>query len=143
MYRIFFLFLILQGVVSYAQKSSVHLAGQVRDALSGAPVESVNVLIQGTVRGTATDKDGKFEIDVADLPVTLIFSMIGYETVNHPASNADFIQVSLVEEIILGQAVVVSASRVEENILQSPVSIEKFGLNEIKQLPVATFYDGL
>ncbi len=143
MYRIFFLFLLLQGIASYAQKSSIHLAGQVRDALSGAPVESVNVLIQGTVRGTATDKDGKFEIDVAELPVTLIFSMIGYETVNHAVSNADFIQVSLVEEIILGQAVVVSASRVEENILQSPVSIEKFGLNEIKQLPVATFYDGL
>ena len=67
MYRIFFLFLLLQGIASYAQKSFIHLAGQVRDALSGAPVESVNVLIQGTVRGTATDKDGKFEIDVAEI----------------------------------------------------------------------------
>ena len=141
MYRIFFLFLILHGIVSNAQ--TLQLTGVVRDALSGAPVESVNILLEGTVRGTVTDKDGKFEIDVSALPVTLIFSMVGYESVRHLASAPALIQISLVEEIILGQAVVVSASRIEENILQSPVSIEKFGLNEIKQLPVATFYDGL
>lgn len=43
----------------------------------------------------------------------------------------------------MGQEVVVSASRVEESILQSPVSIEKMDIRTIRDTPAATFYDAL
>ena len=39
--------------------------------------------------------------------------------------------------------VVISASRVEENIMKSPVSIEKMDLKSIRESPSINFYDGL
>ena len=47
------------------------------------------------------------------------------------------------EQTILGQEVVVSASRVEESILKSPVTIEKLDLLTIRQTPAADFFDAL
>ena len=47
------------------------------------------------------------------------------------------------EQLLLGQEVVISASRIEENILRSPVSIEKMNLRDLKQISTANFYDGL
>ena len=49
----------------------------------------------------------------------------------------------MTEQPYLGQEVVVSASRMEENILRSPVSIEKMNLKDIQQISTANFYDGL
>lgn len=49
----------------------------------------------------------------------------------------------MIEKVILGQEVVVSASRVEEGILRSPVTIEKLGLMDLQQMATPNFYDGL
>jgi outer membrane receptor protein involved in Fe transport len=46
-------------------------------------------------------------------------------------------------ESMLGQEIVVSASRMEENIMQSPVTIEKMNTLAIKQAPTADYYDAL
>ena len=57
---------------------------------------------------------------------TLIFSIIGFKSVEVEVfSNKQEIDVVMEEQTIFGNDVVVSASRVEESILQSPVSIEK------------------
>ncbi len=53
------------------------------------------------------------------------------------------LDIRMKEETILGQEIIVSASRVEENILQSSVSVEKLSLKDIRQMPSANFYDGL
>ena len=47
------------------------------------------------------------------------------------------------EQTLLGQEVVVSASRFEESILKSPVTIEKMDLLAIKEVATPDFYDGL
>ncbi|MCB0838256.1 MAG: TonB-dependent receptor plug domain-containing protein, partial [Bacteroidetes bacterium] len=43
----------------------------------------------------------------------------------------------------LGQEIVVAASRIEERILEAPVSIEKMGLVDIRQNPSPDFYTGV
>ena len=47
------------------------------------------------------------------------------------------------EETLMGQEVVVSASRVEESILQSPVSIEKMDVLAIQQTPADNYYKSI
>ncbi|MFM7328421.1 MAG: TonB-dependent receptor [Bacteroidota bacterium] len=144
MYRILFPVLTLLWYSLAAQQPAVVVNGKVRDALTGAGLESVNIIIQGTTQGTATNSSGAYSIQVPSFPVTLVFSMVGYETVNRRVERAGTVaEVLLSENIILGQEVVVSASRAEENIMRSPVTVEKIGLNEIRQMPVANFYDGL
>jgi outer membrane receptor protein involved in Fe transport len=71
--------------------------------------------------------------------------MVGYNSqeVEIDVSQIDGLEVILEENVIVGQEVVVSASRVEESIMQSPVSIEKMDILSIRNAPTASFYDAL
>ena len=52
------------------------VTGTVRDASSALP--GVSVVIKGTTRGTTTNGEGKFQIDVPNDNTTLVFSFVGY-----------------------------------------------------------------
>ncbi|NDB52661.1 MAG: carboxypeptidase-like regulatory domain-containing protein, partial [Chitinophagaceae bacterium] len=62
---------------AYAQQVTVK--GTVRSQASKEVVPAVSVAVKGTSQGTYTNADGQFSISVAKLPVTLIFSSIGYQ----------------------------------------------------------------
>lgn len=139
-----FLFVIFLVVESFAQ-NTIQISGQVVEAKTGDPLIGVNITIKDKLIGTITDTKGSFILSTRTLPpFTLVFSIIGYETyeqvVNGPVSK---MEVKLTEKTFLGQEVVVSASRIEENIITSPVSIEKMGIIDIQQNSSANFYDGL
>jgi outer membrane receptor protein involved in Fe transport len=70
--------------------------------------------------------------------------MVGFTTqeVEITGGMSD-LSVSLSESSIMGQEVVISASRVEESIMQSPVSVEKMDIIAIREVPQASFYDAL
>src|SRR5690606_14866892 len=51
--------------------------------------------------------------------------------------------VVLQEQTVMASEVVVSASRIEENVMQSPVSIEKLNVLGIRESPQPSFYDAL
>jgi iron complex outermembrane receptor protein len=76
--------------------------------------------------------------------LTLVVSSVNYgtrevevTTTSEPVSIALNAQTSLLTEVVT------TASRVPENILRSPVSIEKMNLKMIQENPSLTFYDGL
>ncbi|MFZ8310546.1 hypothetical protein ACO1LC_13910, partial [Staphylococcus aureus] len=75
---------------------------------------------------------------------TLVFSSVGYSskevTINSANQN---VSVELDISFALGQEIVVSASRVPERILESPVSIERISSTAIRQAPAANYYDML
>lgn len=76
----------------WAQESTV--TGTVISAEDGMPIPGVNVLVQGTDRGTTTDFDGQYQIEVSPNE-TLIFSYVGFETQRIPVNNRTQINVSL------------------------------------------------
>src|SRR5690606_15166493 len=93
-----------------------------------------------------TDLKGGFRLHVDQTPpLTLVFSMVGYSTreVEITDSNTANLEIDLNEQTLLGQEVVVSASRVEESILQSPVSIEKMDILSIRNAPADTYYKAI
>ena len=131
---------------------AAHLSGQVTtvkgtiaDKNSGTPLIGVNVAIKDALEGTITGNDGSFEL-TTDLPIPflLVISMIGYESqeieITSPTTNLD---ISLAEQVYLGQEVVVSASRIPESIMKSPVTVEKLSGLDIQQTSTANFFDGL
>ncbi|MEO6284338.1 MAG: TonB-dependent receptor [Dyadobacter sp.] len=72
------------GVIVHAEHRTVTLAdravsGTVGDE-SGSGIPGVNVLEKGTNNGVASDKDGKYSINVRDENSVLVFSFIGYVT---------------------------------------------------------------
>lgn len=58
----------------------VTLKGQVTDAATRKPLPGVAVRIKGTSRGTATDADGNFSLELPGNEATLVFSYIGYQS---------------------------------------------------------------
>lgn len=135
-------FCVFNGKIANAQNNVV--AGQVIDE-NDNPVVGVNILIKGTVTGTISDLDGAFRINFnKSFPVTLLVSSVGFQSqeIEVQQSNEN-LQIMLVEGALLGQEVVVSASRVEESIMKSPVSVEKMNIRDILESPSPNFYDNL
>lgn len=136
------LLLLLNSAV-YAQTT---ISGKVTDAGTGESLAGVNIVVKGKVIGTITNTSGQFSLSVTDAPpFTLVFSFVGYQSQELPITNANStgIEVKLSEQTVLGQEIVVSASRVEESIMRSPVTVEKVDLLAIQQTPAPEFYEAL
>lgn len=98
-----FLLLILPCFV-FAQNT---LSGTVSDE-KGDTVPFANVIEKGTSNGVTTDMEGNFTIEVPNLPVTLVFSSIGYETVEQEVSNTMPINITMPESTEALEEVVIT-----------------------------------
>lgn len=130
---------------AYAFAQETKLGGSIKDKDSQEPVAGANILIKGKVTGTVTDAQGNFQLTTSvQPPFTLIVTYIGYERQEIEVKDADqSISINLTPKAELMSEMVVSASRVEENILLSPVSIEKMDAKLVRETPSMSFYDGL
>lgn len=61
------------------QAQTAEVSGTVVDAATEAPIPGVNVAVEGTTTGTATDAEGQFAIALGDQR-TLVVSFVGYRT---------------------------------------------------------------
>lgn len=133
-------------ISSFAQEGNlIEVSGSVTDQLNKQPLADVSVQVKGTVTGTITNKEGSFKLRTRSrLPFTLTFSSVGFkEQQLEVKSLGANLEIALVTQTILGNEVVVTASRVQESLLKSPVAIEKLSLRAIKESPAPTFYDAL
>ncbi|CAN5474742.1 TonB-dependent receptor [soil metagenome] len=123
------------------------ISGNITDAGNNEPLAGVNIQLKGRLIGTTSNLNGDFELVTREAPpLTLVFSMVGFETREIEITDeagARGLNISLEETTLLGQEVVVSASRVEENIMQSPVSVETMDIRAIRDTPSPNFYDAL
>ncbi len=76
---------------AYAQTGTVK--GVVKDE-TGAPMPGVSILVKGTPRGTTTDGDGKYTLNVESADV-LVFTFIGYATQEIPVGAQSTIDLTL------------------------------------------------
>ena len=135
--------LMVTGILSaFAQTT---LSGTVKDGATGETLAGVNIVVKGRVVGTISDTKGNFSFSTTDAPpFTLTVSFVGYRTKEiEVTASQTTLDITIDEESQLGQEVVVSASRVEENILRSPVTIEKLDVLAIKQSASPDYYDAL
>ncbi len=121
------------------------IKGKITDAETGKPLVGVNITVKDKMIGTSTNNNGIFALQTkTQFPFNIIVSYIGFKTkeIKIKSYSTD-LNIQLSEHPILGQEVVVSASRVEESIMRSPVSIEKLTPLEIEQISAPNFFDGL
>lgn len=135
-------FLLLYSLSAFSQPS-VTITGVVTNSGSNERVPAVSVTIKGSASGTFTDDKGNFKFTSSQsLPLTLVFSSIGFELQEVPVSDVSQpLHISLKPVSLLGTEVVVAASRVPERILESPVSIERVGAAAIRNTSATDYYD--
>ncbi|MDB9874221.1 TonB-dependent receptor, partial [Flavobacteriaceae bacterium] len=133
-------FVLLFSVASFAQTT---VKGTVNDA-SGLPLPGANIIVVGTSTGVVTDFDGNFTLTVSqNPPFSIQVSSVGFETLSQEITkNNETLAITLEEGSFLDE-VIVSASRTPERIFESPVTVERFGIKDIKTSASADFYGGL
>jgi outer membrane receptor protein involved in Fe transport len=127
--------------ITYAQTS---ITGSVKDS-KNEPIPGANVKVAGDNSSAVTDADGNFSLTTNKKPpFDLEISSIGFgaKKVNVTANNQKVNTVLSDEETKLDE-VVVSASRTPEKVRESPVTIERMTIRDIKKTASPTFYDGL
>ena len=125
--------LLFFNIAVFAQTKTV--SGVVVSATDNMPIPGVNVIVLKTTKGTTTDFDGGFKIDVKSGDV-LQFSYIGYVSKTVVVSNQSTINVALAEDIAaLDDVVVVGYGTLKKSTVTSSISTYK---NEkMDQLPVS------
>jgi outer membrane cobalamin receptor len=140
--RVYLLFLSLFFCsLSFAQNS---ISGSVTDS-NNQPIPGANIKIVGDNAGTVSDFDGSFILKSANKPpFTIEVTSVGYQPQKvNITSNNQKLAIKLKEEETKLNEIVVSASRTPERVLESPVTIERMGIADIKKSASPTFYDGL
>ncbi len=108
-------------------------------------IAAASVTIKDSKGGTTTDSAGRFSLVTSQkFPFRLVISSIGFAPEELEIKNSNSkIAIQLTSQTFLANEVVVTASRVSEKILKSPVSIEKLDIRALKETPAASFYDAL
>ena len=133
------IFMMLFCVFSYAQTT---VTGSITDRNS-QPLSGATVVIVGTSTGVVADFDGNYSITSdMDTPFTIEASSVGFKAMSAEVSSSSTVDFVLEDNTALDE-VVVSASRTPQRIFESPVTIERFGIKDIKTNASADFYDGL
>jgi len=86
--------LLISQLSLFAQQLTV--TGRITDSQTGNVMPGVNILIRGTTTGTISDAGGRYSITVTDPNAILVFSFIGYNTVEQPVSGRNTVDIALV-----------------------------------------------
>ena len=134
---ILFLFLLNSSITLLAQTT---ISGTIRDNKTQQALPNVNITVVGSIQGTVTDYDGKYNLTVKQAPpFTITISYLGFHTEEVVINEDSILDINMIEEAMIGQEIVVSASRLRQRILLSPVTIEKMDARFIQQTASADF----
>jgi len=105
-----------------ANAQQARITGKVTDAGTGEGIPGASVLVKGTSRGMVTDLDGNYSIEASSTDV-LVFSFIGYTTVEEIVGTRTSININLSESIQgLNEVVVVGYGTQEKKEITSAVA---------------------
>lgn len=134
--KYFFVLLFLVSFSGFSQS----ISGVVMDGEFNEPLPFANVLVKGTTKGATTDIDGKFLIKIDPGTYTLVFSFVGYASVEMSdvivKENKDtFIQVTLKPAANQLDAVVIKTTS-KKNSEASILNLQKKSISLVDGLSI-------
>lgn len=132
-----FILAVLCAGITLAQTAT----GRVVDE-NNEPMFGVNVIEKGTTNGVTTDFDGKFSLNLTKENPVIIFRFVGYRDKEVPYSGTAINPKMEVDEIGL-DAVVISASKRKERVLDAPASVSLINAEKIENTAAVSATDNL
>ncbi|MBR5042451.1 MAG: TonB-dependent receptor [Bacteroidales bacterium] len=133
--------LLLMLVSSMAWAQNITVKGKVTDAQTGDAVPSAAVVLSGTANGVVSDFDGNFSI-TAPSDGVLLFSSIGYETVQIPIQGKHIINVELSQSAeFIDETIVVAYGTAKKSSYSGSASMVR--ADELAQKPVSSVEQAL
>ncbi len=106
------------------------IKGRVSDA-SGNPIPYANIQVLNSIIGTATNKDGNFEIQLPASARILKISAIGYATRTHTIGGETNLAIVLIDAAEQLNDVVVTAQKREEKLVEIPISVSSLNAEKV------------
>ncbi len=97
---------------------------------NGEPLAGVNIVEKGTTNGTTTDFDGNYTIDVNE-GGTLVYSYIGFDTVEELVQNRSTINITLSEGVQLDELVLVGSRNPNRTSVNTAVAVDVIDVAEM------------
>ena len=120
----FMVCILLLGTAT-ATLAQTTVQGTVTDAESGEALTGVNIVISGTLEGTTTDLDGRFELTVPSLDETLIVSFIGYQRQSVSIDGRTTLEIRLAPDLIIGDELIITAFGLERETKSMGYAIQQ------------------
>lgn len=114
------------------------IEGRIVSAETSEPLVGANVFIENSTLGSASNSDGRFAISrVPAGSITLVVSLMGYKLQEHEievkSGESVWLEVSMEEDILQFNQVVVISSKKEQELLRVPVSVGVVSKQEIRE----------
>ncbi|MGC4103889.1 SusC/RagA family TonB-linked outer membrane protein [Ferruginibacter sp.] len=117
------------------------VTGRVTGA-DGAPLQGVSIVVKGTKTGTSTDASGKFTINVEPGQV-LVFSYIGFATVEQPVGSRTTVDVVLQKAIAEAETIVVTALGISKKSKSLTYNVQELKTEDITKVNDGSFVNSL
>ncbi|WP_031425328.1 TonB-dependent receptor [Flavimarina sp. Hel_I_48] len=127
-YILAMVFTCLFALSGFAQQLQV--SGTVTDDQS-TPLPGVSVQVSGTDKGTITDFEGNYSIEVTQ-GVNLVFSYVGFETQTLNATSA-ILNVIMTSGVALDQVVLIGTRNPSRTAVNSAVPVDVLSVSEIAE----------
>src|SRR5690606_6341368 len=115
--------------------------GQITSAEDGMPLPGVSIVVQGTTKGTVSDTDGRYQLQVSEGDQVLVFSFIGMLRQEVPIGSREIVDVIMAPDAQqLSEVVIVGYGTEDKKLLTQSVGV--VSAESIKDLPVSTI-DGV
>lgn len=95
MRRILLVFNLLLVIAFSASAQSRTITGKITDVTDGSAIPGVNIVVQGTSKGTTSDVEGMYTLDIEPGEDILVFSFIGYKTQNIAVGDRTVVDVTM------------------------------------------------
>jgi TonB-linked SusC/RagA family outer membrane protein len=105
--------------------AQVTIKGTVTDGAKGDRLPGVSIVVKGTTRGTTSNSDGTYALALPSTPAVLIFSFVGYQTVERAVNGQGTLDVGLEEQKALDEVVVVGYGSIKKSDLTGSVATVK------------------
>ncbi|WP_435260719.1 carboxypeptidase-like regulatory domain-containing protein [Tenacibaculum sp. nBUS_03] len=106
--------------------------GKVTDE-SGQGIPFIDVIEKGTTNGVSTNDNGEFTIQLKKVPSVLVFSSLGYATIEKSVKGASSLSIIMKEDSGVLDEVVLTGNRAKpRTILDSAVPIDNIGVGELQ-----------
>lgn len=143
MKKVLLLNLILYLCISGTVLAQSFIKGSIKNSTTNEAAYAISIRVKNGTDGTYSDDRGRFQLKTSkSLPITLLISSIGYEPQEFIVESFSTpLELLLKPAQILGQEVVVSASRTVQNKLSSPVTIEHISAKDVVNSPQLNYMD--
>lgn len=125
---------LMVGLLQQVSAQDRSISGKVTDRQTGEGLPGVTVLVKGTTNGVSTNSDGTFNLNnVPATGGTLVFSSVGYVSIERPLGTDNKIDVGLATDSKQLSEVVVTALGIERDTRSLGYATQQIKADQISQ----------